>query len=138
MPRRSTTLYEKTSSTEKTNAISTDSKYVYGHLNFCYYPFVFCLLFFQNPLKNIFIIVTITTTATNTKQKKKHNKITATYTTTTTTCTLTILYCFLLFSVLYLLIIISQSFKCFGFNSPKKEEKPKLFNTIGKQSKHIV
>lgn len=29
MPRRSTTLYEKTSSTEKTNAISTDSKYVY-------------------------------------------------------------------------------------------------------------
>lgn len=69
MPRRSTTLYEKTSSTEKTNAISTDSKYVYGHINFCYYPFVFCLLFFQNPLKNIFIIVTITTTATNTKQK---------------------------------------------------------------------
>lgn len=28
MPRRSTTLYEKTSSTEKTNAISTESKYV--------------------------------------------------------------------------------------------------------------
>lgn len=33
IPRRSTTIYEKTSSTEKTNAVPADSKYVF----FCFF-----------------------------------------------------------------------------------------------------
>lgn len=40
IPRRSTTIYEKTSSTEKTNAVPADSKYVF------FIPSVFCFVYF--------------------------------------------------------------------------------------------